>query len=68
MRISFDGYRCCNAPPGIARMSSEDSRLLLGMAEKRAVDPARVAPVLRKYFAANEARLWGYALREYALV
>lgn len=49
-------------------MSSEDSRLLLGMAEKRAVDPARVAPVLRKYFAANEARLWGYALREYALV
>ncbi len=68
VRISFDGYGCCEAPPGIGRMSRDDSQMLLTMAAKRAVDPDAVAPILRKYFAENEQKLWADALREYGLV
>jgi hypothetical protein len=68
VRISFDGYGCCNAPPGIDRLSRDDSEMLLTMASKRAVDPVAVAPILRQYFAANQQQLWADALHEYDLV
>ncbi len=32
-RISFDGHGCCEAPADVTRMSVEESRLLIEMAE-----------------------------------
>jgi hypothetical protein len=66
--ISFDGYGCCRAPADVGRMRQEDSSLLLGMAERGAIEPSAVEPILRGYFAENEARLWCDALREHGLV
>ncbi len=68
VRISLDGYGCCRAPAEVGRMRQEDSSLLLGMAEMRALEPRAVEPILRGYFAENEERLWGDALREHGLL
>jgi hypothetical protein len=68
VRISFDGYGCCRAPADVGRLRQEDSSLLLSMAATRAVEPGAVEPILRGYFAENEARLWGDALREHSLL
>jgi hypothetical protein len=67
VRISFDGYGCCQAPAAIGRMSHEDSRALIEMADRRVVDPG-AEPILRKYLTDNERLLWSDALREYDLV
>lgn len=63
VRISFDGYGCCNAPADIGRMTDEESKALL-----ETVDAAALEPILRRYFRANEALLWSDALREHDLV
>jgi hypothetical protein len=68
VRISFDGYGCCRTPADVGRMRKEDSSLLLGMAARRAVEPGAVEPILRGYFAENQERLWGDALREHGLI
>jgi hypothetical protein len=68
VRISFDGYGCCRAPADVGRMHREDSSLLLGMADRRAVEPWAVGPILRGYFVENEARLWGDALHAHGLI
>ena len=68
VRISFDGYGCCEAPTEIGRMTEEDSMALLEMAERSAIDAAALEPILRRYFRANERLLWSDALREHDLV
>jgi hypothetical protein len=68
VRISFDGYGCCHAPLDVGRLREEDSARLLNMAGRRAIDPMAAEPILRGYFAENEARLWSDALREHGLV
>jgi hypothetical protein len=68
VRISFDGYGCCEAPPEVGRMSSDDSLLLMEMAARQVVDRQAVEPILRRYLAQNEPLLWSDALRRYNLV
>lgn len=68
VRISFDGYGCCDAPPEIGKLTLEESNVLLEMAERGAIDAAMLEPILRRYFRANETLLWRDALREHDLV
>lgn len=68
LRISFDGYGCCDAPAGIGRMTLDESKALLEAADRRAVDVGVVEPILRRYFRENERLLWSDALREHDLV
>src|SRR4051794_33326117 len=68
VRISFDGYGCCNAPSEIGRMNAEDSNVLLAMAERGVIDAPALEPILRRYFRASEQLLWSDALRENDLV
>jgi hypothetical protein len=65
VRISFDGYGCCQAPAEIGRMSREDSLLLIEAAAKRTLDADAIEPILRPYLPQNELLLWSDALREY---
>ena len=68
VRISFDGYGCCNAPPEVGRLNVEESKALLEMAQRGVGDRAALDPALRRYFRANEHLLWDDALREHELV
>ncbi len=68
LRISFDGYGCCDAPAGIGRMTLDESKALLEATERRAVDVGVALPILRRSFRENEPLLRSDALREHDLV
>jgi hypothetical protein len=66
VRVSFDGYGCCDAI-GIGRMSAADSELLLAMVKKGSFDGS-AASILRTYFQQNRDSLWRDALEEHDLL
>ena len=67
VRISFDGYGCCECASQVGRMSVNDSKVLLDMVERRVMaDP--LPAVLRTYLDANKGVLWEDALRDHGLI
>lgn len=68
VRISFDGYGCCKAPPEVGRLGVEESKVLLETSQRGVVDRAALDPILRRYFRANAHLLWDDALREHDLM
>jgi hypothetical protein len=67
VRVSFDGYGCCQAPADVGRMSASDSELLLAMVQRGAID-ATASPLLRAYFDQNRDAFWTDALVDHGLV
>jgi hypothetical protein len=67
VRVSFDGYGCCNAPTDVGRMNAPDSAALLAMAERGSIDTT-AAQILRAYFEQTQDRLWSDALEHHGLV
>lgn len=67
VRVSFDGYGCCEAPADIGRMNLHDSQLLVAMVQQGAVLPAAAA-ALRTYFSENRGAIWADALAEHGLL
>ena len=70
VRISFDGYGCCQ--PGwrtrLGRMSKSDTELLLAAVESDEVDTPAIARILRTYFSQNRDLLWPDALADHELL
>jgi len=66
VRVSFDGYGCCDAPE-IGRMSMDASTALLAQVSEGSLD-ATAADRLRTYFRQNRDVLWSDALEEHGLV
>ena len=67
VRISFDGYGCCDAPIDVGRMGPAESAALLSMIQDGTVRPPAEA-ILRAYFQANRDALWANALADHALL
>jgi hypothetical protein len=67
VRVSFDGYGCCDAPADIGRMTVHDSDALLAMVQQGAIEDA-AAHVLRAYFQQNRESLWSDALAYHGLL
>ena len=67
VRVSFDGYGCCNAPADVGRMKMHDSDALLAMVKQGSLSAA-AADLLRTYFQQNREALWSDALEEHGLV
>lgn len=67
-RISFDGYGCCSVGDSITKMSSADSRLLLGAIDCGELETVEVEGVLRRYFRENKDVIWSDALAEHDLL
>jgi hypothetical protein len=67
LRVSFDGYGCCEAPAEVGRMSLGDSELLLAMVQRGSIDAA-AEPVLRAYFRQVQGALWSDALAHHDLL
>ncbi|MBK8040534.1 MAG: hypothetical protein IPK22_25880 [Verrucomicrobiaceae bacterium] len=68
LRISFDGFGCCNISEPITKMSSEDSRLILDAVAQNEVGGELVEDALRRYFRANSHVIWADALSEHELL
>ncbi len=67
VRVSFDGYGCCDAPADIGRMNAHDSDVLLSMVKQGSID-STVSEVLRVYFRQNRDALWSDALARHGLI
>lgn len=67
VRVSFDGYGCCHAPESVGRMNAADSKAMLSMVQRDAVD-ASAASILRTYFQQNRDAFWRDALAYHGLL
>lgn len=68
VRVSFDGYGCCDAPSDIRRMNPKDSLALLQMVSAQSFDIEIADPLLRRYFNEIAPQLWDDALRDHDLI
>lgn len=67
-RISFDGFGCCKVNPSVTKMSSDDSRLILGAIAGGELQSVQVEETLRRYFQANKGGIWSDALSAHDLL
>jgi hypothetical protein len=67
VRVSFDGYGCCEASVGVGRMSVRDSEALLAMVQQGSI-LAAAAQALRAYFQQNRDAFWSDALTHHGLL
>ena len=67
VRVSFDGYGCCDAPADVGRMGVRDSEALLAMVRQGSIHAA-AAPALRAYFRQNRDAFWSDALAHRGLL
>lgn len=65
-RISFDGYGCCSGE--FKKMALDDSRLLIDLVERGAVQDPQIEIVLRTYFEENADVIWEDALASHELL
>ena len=67
VRISFDGYGCCEIekPP---RMNSVDAKVLMTMLAENELDSKAASDILRRYFKRAGSKIWLDAISEYGLV
>ena len=69
VRISFDGYGCCNCEGGVGLMEPEDARQLMGWANSKTIgDGEACGRILARYVTQNKEALWADALEEYNLL
>jgi hypothetical protein len=67
VRVSFDGYGCCDAPADVGRMNAHDSSALLSMVKQGAIS-VEAEDALRAYFQQNCHAFWSDALADHGLV
>jgi hypothetical protein len=68
IRISYDGFGCCEPRVPTTRMNSLDSRLLLDAIDRGQLESVQVEEVLRKYFRENKDVIWIDALAQHDLL
>ncbi len=70
LRISYDGYGCCEpepkAKPGV--ISKESSMRLIALIENNELKKPEATSILKEYFLENKEILWSEALKEHGLV
>jgi len=67
VRISFDGYGCCNVPNAIP-MNLVDAQAFKGMMNTGMLDQALLLNIVKRTIADNSAQLWEEALVKYGLL
>ena len=68
IRISFDGYGCCETTEFARTMSSEDSKDFVALIEADRVDSAEMISILAAFFKANSDVIWQDALLDHGLI
>ncbi len=68
VRISFDGYGCCDLGDKSEPLSAEDSEVFKRMMRNNINDQNILFEVIKKSIAINKGLLWLNALKEYYLV
>lgn len=68
VRISFDGYGCCDTEGKVTRLSLDESQTLIKQFVADDVNRDEVREILHRYFDQNKNVIWRHALEEYALL
>ncbi|NOQ74007.1 MAG: hypothetical protein GQ574_18520 [Crocinitomix sp.] len=68
VRISFDGYGCCNLPKHSNLLNQEDSQIFIEELKKQPLDQAKLAVLVKKIIEINSGNIWSDALEEYGLI
>ena len=67
IRISFDGYGCCNVQNAIP-MESNDVKAFKAMMKTGILDQSLLVTIVKKTIAANKDLIWEDALAKYDLL
>ncbi|WP_145996396.1 hypothetical protein [Dysgonomonas massiliensis] len=65
IRISFDGYGCCNLGSDSVPLNENDSSLLKKMMQNGTIDQDILEEIVRKAISLNKSLIWEDALEEY---
>ncbi|WP_437185130.1 hypothetical protein SH668x_002222 [Planctomicrobium sp. SH668] len=68
VRISFDGYGCCNTAGNVTRLSAVESQILIQFDDTYQASCEQVSEILLRYFNHNRDTIWQDALRVYSLI
>lgn len=64
VRISFDGYGCCEPKDALTTMPADDSEIITESVGRKNINSQRIAEILYRYFDANKDVIWKDALVE----
>lgn len=68
VRISFDGFGCCEPEEGIGKIDAMNSKYIVTAIKSGNLKAPNVTEMLRSYFHANKSYLWEDALLEHKLL
>lgn len=68
VRISYDGYGCCETENRIVGIEAANTNELISAIESNNLNTQIVATILSGYFRAHKDALWEDALLEYELI
>ena len=68
VRISFDGYGCCETESKVARMALEESDTLVKLVNTDDVNRDEIREILYRYFDQNQNVIWRDTLVEHELL
>lgn len=68
IRISFDGYGCCNLGAQAVNLSAADSQEFLVEIEKEVLNQEALGRLVGELLKINSASIWEDALTEYGLI
>ena len=68
VRISFDGYGCCETEGKVARMPLDESHTLVELVNTDDVNRDEIREILFRYFDQNQNVIWRDALVEHELL
>jgi hypothetical protein len=68
IRISFDGYGCCNLGKDSIPMDETDSTTFKEMIKEQLPDQFKLTAIVKKTISDNKRSIWEDALNEYGLI
>ena len=68
LRISFDGYGCCETVEFARSMSAEDSNEFVTLIETERVNSPKMRAILSRFLTDNSDVIWKDALLEHELI
>ena len=68
LRISFDGFGCCETVGKARPMNLETSTRFAELIESQVIDTPEMASILSRYFRENDDVIWKDALEDHSLI
>lgn len=68
IRISFDGYGCCDFESNAVPLDKKDSETFIDIIKGEITEQNTVATIIKKAISLNKENIWTDALQEYNLI